>query len=65
MANAFLMEDIFNSNKCRFFYSSNNTEKKNISRFPQKIKRIVHFEINFWYVLAYLKGIQMKINEKQ
>jgi len=23
-----------------------------------KIKGIVHFEINFWYVLAYLKGIQ-------
>jgi len=22
------------------------------------IKGIVHFEINFWYVLAYLKGIQ-------
>jgi len=22
------------------------------------IKRIVHYEINFWYVLAYLKGIQ-------
>jgi len=21
-------------------------------------KGIVHFEINFWYVLAYLKGIQ-------
>jgi len=21
-------------------------------------KEIVHFEINFWYVLAYLKGIQ-------
>jgi len=21
------------------------------------IKGIVHFEINFWYVLAYLKGI--------
>jgi len=27
-------------------------EKKNI------FKGIVHFEINFWYVLAYLKGIQ-------
>jgi len=23
-----------------------------------KFKGIVHFEINFWYVLAYLKGIQ-------
>jgi len=23
-----------------------------------EIKGIVHFEINFWYVLAYLKGIQ-------
>jgi len=23
-----------------------------------KIKGLVHFEINFWYVLAYLKGIQ-------
>jgi len=23
-----------------------------------QIKGIVHFEINFWYVLAYLKGIQ-------
>jgi len=22
------------------------------------VKGIVHFEINFWYVLAYLKGIQ-------
>jgi len=22
------------------------------------IKGIVHFEINFWYVLAYLKGIE-------
>jgi len=22
------------------------------------LKGIVHFEINFWYVLAYLKGIQ-------
>jgi len=22
------------------------------------IKGIIHFEINFWYVLAYLKGIQ-------
>jgi len=22
------------------------------------IKRIVHFEINFWYVLSYLKRIQ-------
>jgi len=22
------------------------------------IKGIVHFEINFWYILAYLKGIQ-------
>jgi len=22
------------------------------------IKGIVHFEFNFWYVLAYLKGIQ-------
>jgi len=26
---------------------------------PQRtFKGIVHFEINFWYVLAYLKGIQ-------
>jgi len=25
---------------------------------PDSIKGIVHFEINFWYVLAYLKGIQ-------
>jgi len=24
----------------------------------ENIKGIVHFEINFWYVLAYLKGIQ-------
>jgi len=23
-----------------------------------EIKGIVHFEINFWYVLSYLKGIQ-------
>jgi len=23
-----------------------------------KIKGIVHFEIHFWYVLTYLKGIQ-------
>jgi len=23
-----------------------------------EVKGIVHFEINFWYVLAYLKGIQ-------
>jgi len=23
-----------------------------------RFKGIVHFEINFWYVLAYLKGIQ-------
>jgi len=23
-----------------------------------KLKGIVHFEINFWYVLAYLKDIQ-------
>jgi len=23
-----------------------------------KVKGIVHFENNFWYVLAYLKGIQ-------
>jgi len=27
--------------------------------FPNiNVKGIVHFEINFWYVLAYLKGIQ-------
>jgi len=25
---------------------------------PVAVKRIVHFEINFRYVLAYLKGIQ-------
>jgi len=25
---------------------------------PCKLKGIVHFEIIFWYVLAYLKGIQ-------
>jgi len=25
---------------------------------PIDLKGIVHFEINFWYVLAYLKGIQ-------
>jgi len=24
----------------------------------RKLKGIVDFEINFWYVLAYLKGIQ-------
>jgi len=24
----------------------------------EKVKEIVHFEINFWYVLAYLKGTQ-------
>jgi len=23
-----------------------------------KLKGIVHFKINFWYILAYLKGIQ-------
>jgi len=26
------------------------------------IKEIVHFEINFWYALAYLKGIQMYVS---
>jgi len=26
--------------------------------FSHYIKGIVHFKINFWYVLAYLKGIQ-------
>jgi len=26
--------------------------------FSYSIKGIVHFEINFWYVLSYLKGIQ-------
>jgi len=35
---------------------------KPINPFPfvrvQCFKGIVHFEINFWYVLAYLKGIQ-------
>jgi len=24
----------------------------------ERVKGIVHFEIHFWYVLAYLKGIQ-------
>jgi len=24
---------------------------------PKCLKRIVHFEINFWYVLSYLKGV--------
>jgi len=23
-----------------------------------EVKGVVHFEINFWYVLAYFKGIQ-------
>jgi len=26
--------------------------------FPSLLKGIVHFETNFWYVLAYLNGIQ-------
>jgi len=26
--------------------------------YTKTFKGIVHFEINFWYVLAYLKGIQ-------
>jgi len=26
--------------------------------FKVKVKGLVHFEINFWYLLAYLKGIQ-------
>jgi len=32
----------------------------NMGRFvaAQTLKGIVHFEMNFWYVLAYLKGIQ-------
>jgi len=38
MANAFLMEDIFNSNKCCFFYSSNNPEKKTYHGFHKKLK---------------------------
>jgi len=29
-----------------------------IAKLYLTIKGIVHFEINFWYVLAYLKGIQ-------
>jgi len=29
-----------------------------LSNIPNALKGIVHFEINFWYVLAYLKGIQ-------
>jgi len=29
-----------------------------LSNIPNALKGVVHFEINFWYVLAYLKGIQ-------
>jgi len=29
-----------------------------IDSFKSFIKGIVHFEINFWHVLSYLKGIQ-------
>jgi len=29
-----------------------------IDSFKSFIKGIVHFEIHFWYVLSYLKGIQ-------
>jgi len=32
--------------------------KRNPLKNPLKNKGIVHFEIHFWYVLAYLKGIQ-------
>jgi len=38
--------------------SSSSNTKYQMCGIVQGVKRIVHFEINFWYVLAYLKGIQ-------
>jgi len=38
-------------------YTRTNKEH-NINNLVTIINGIVHFEINFWYVLAYLKGIQ-------
>jgi len=38
-------------------YTRTNKEH-NINNLVTIIKGIVRFEINFWYVLAYLKGIQ-------
>jgi len=36
-----------------------HTNKKGWTHFILDVfKGIVHFEINFWYVVAYLKGIQ-------
>jgi len=35
-----------------------DTEAESQVHPPEHIKGIVHFEIKFWYVLAYLKGIQ-------
>jgi len=39
-------------------YLTDKSTMKKINVFTCQIKGIVHFEINFCYVLAYLKGIQ-------
>jgi len=38
--------------------NANYLTAKWVKHLFKTIKGIVHFEINFWYVLAYLKGIQ-------
>jgi len=49
-----LTENILTSNELGL-----GCPQKEGANFPQNmVKGIVHFEINFWYVLAYLKCIQ-------
>jgi len=45
--------------KIRLSYISDLPKKGNeMKQFVDELKGIVHFEINFWCVFSYLKGIQ-------
>jgi len=46
------------STRCFCFHTVQCKLEKRSGKHFKLLKVLVHFEINFWYVLAYLKGIQ-------